>query len=196
MSGLGVRRLVSALLLGALLLAAWAYLKAPERFRPPPAAEGSGSGPVLGLFHESVREKLLPIGGGGGCGACHGEAAHIRSAEVRAFLNLHRVALDCGVCHLTGAAVAIRRFRDGHAVTQETLASGVGGRLFAARREGTAWVPIARPGDGVRLRPEGPPCGECHRRGSPLLGGDGLYDPYRRRVLEDLSVMRWLGGRG
>ncbi len=159
---------------------------------PAPAATGTAAPDRTGFHAEVV--PLLPEGGDGPCLRCHPAAAHRSPPNLRAFLNLHRRALDCGVCHLAGRGLSVRRFRDGRAVTADTLADAAGGRLYAAARGPDGWRPVDAPGDGARLDVDGPACRSCHRRGSPLLAQPGLYDPYRRRLLEDLSVLPRLSG--
>jgi len=105
-------------------------------------------------------------------------------------LNVHTEALDCGVCHLHGRDLVVRRFRGEEAVTRETLAQAPGGRLYAARKANGRWVRILRPEQGTTLKHSGAACKECHRRGSTFLRGEGLYDDYRLRILEDLAVLR------
>ena len=156
-----------------------------------PVAAGVAVAPE---FHRYDRAEVPGIDDAGEtCGRCHPAAAHQRDAGTRAFLNLHRRSLDCGVCHLRGKGVGVRHFRDGQVVTAKTLADGPYGRVSAAVRDGDRWKPVSGPGNGVALRADGPECRDCHRRGGTLLATDGLVDPYRRRVLEDLSVLRFLG---
>jgi len=185
----------SALLLGLCLWGGWRYASLPERASPEPALAlppAPGADPT---FHAPHRFELEFAGEGreSPCQGCHGPLPHWKQKQSRAFLNLHVPTLDCGACHLAGGAVAVRRFRGAEVVTGETLTAGEGGRLFAARREGERWTPLLTPGASARLVVAGPRCGECHRRGSTLLAGEGLYDPYRRRVLEDLAVLRRVG---
>ncbi len=192
-----LRSSVSAILLGLCLWGGWSYVDLPDRVRseaapplpPAPGGEVSFHAPHRFEVDATVEERRSP------CWGCHGPSPHWRSRARRAFLNLHTASMDCGACHLAGPPVAVRRFREGEAVTRETLTAGAGGRLYAARREAERWVPILRPGEAVWLLAAGPRCSECHRRGSTLLAGEGLYDPYRRRVLEDLAVLRRLGDR-
>lgn len=195
MGSLGARRVASLALWAAVLGAGGLYVRAG--WAPPPApapgAAGTAGAPSYHVFERvaaDVRE------GPAHCASCHGPVPHTRSRSIRAFLNLHQEYLDCGVCHLTGPGLQVRRFRGDEAVTDETLPHGAGGRLYAARLSGPAWLRTLAPGAGVALRHAGPPCAECHRRGSPLLQGDGLYDPYRRRVLEDLVVLHRIQGSG
>jgi len=172
-----LRRVAAAA--GVLVLAAagLAFLEAPGR--APPAPRQARPEAVVEPFHRYDR-AVLPEGYARGyCTVCHPAADHRRDPRTRAFLNLHPVSMDCGVCHLAGRRLAVRRLGRG--------------RLFAAQRDAAGWRRVDRPGRGVRLRPEGPACRQCHRRGSPLLATPGLYDPYRRRLLEDLAVLRWLG---
>ncbi len=152
-----------------------------------------GATPGRAGFHAGEIPSL-PEDGDGPCRRCHPAAAHRRPPHLRAFLNLHRRALDCGVCHLAGRGLSVRRFRGDRAVTADTLADGAGGRLYAAARGPNGWRPVDAPGGGVRLDAAGPACRSCHRRGSPLLAQPGLYDPYRRRLLEDLAVLPRLPG--
>lgn len=191
MKGIWLRRSISVSLLGLGLWSAWAYGTISRQTPVPPAlpAPPKSTGPAG--YHAYDRAVLPSNGDPGYCSLCHGRMPHGRSSN-RAFLNLHTGVLDCGVCHLTGREVGVRRFRDALVVTNETLATGSGGRLFAANKREGDWKVVVKPGDGVRLLAEGGPCDSCHRRGSPLLAAEGLYDPYRRRVLEDLSVLRWL----
>ncbi len=178
MRGEAVLRRVAAAA-GVLLLAAagLAFLEVPGR--APPAPRPARPEAVVEPFHRYDR-AVLPEGYARGyCTRCHPAADHRRDPRSRAFLNLHAVSMDCGVCHLAGRRLAVRRFGQG--------------RLFAAERDAGGWRPVDRPGPGVRVRGSGPGCRECHRRGSPLLATSGLYDAYRRRLLEDLAVLRWLG---
>ncbi|MBE0616584.1 MAG: hypothetical protein IH608_01485 [Proteobacteria bacterium] len=192
-----LRPAVSALLLGLCLWAGWSYVDLPDR--APAAAAPAQPAAVDGeiSFHAPQRYEVpVPAGAGQSpCQDCHGLFPHGRSPGRRAFLNLHTPAMDCGACHLAGATVAVRRFREGEAVTRESLTAGEGGRLYAARREGERWTRVLTAGGSEQFRPVGPRCTECHRRGSTFLAGEGLYDPYRRRVLEDLAVLRRMGDR-
>jgi hypothetical protein len=157
----------------------------------PPVAASVAAAPEFHRFDRAQVPGLDDVGEP--CRRCHPAAAHHRDAEKRAFLNLHRRSLDCGVCHLRGKGVAVRHFRGDLVVSGKTLTEGPYGRVFAAVRDGDGWRPVTAPGGAVKLRDSGPGCRECHRRGSTLLATDGLVDPYRRRVLEDLSVLRFLG---
>lgn len=192
-----LERPASVALVALAFWGAWAYATwapGPPGWRRPAPPE-----PRL-PFHALHRSRLPPAAGEGFCASCHGAAPHRAAPGTRAFLNLHVVTLDCGACHLGGRGVGVRRFRGDEAVTRRTLGqsspSAPPDRLYAARPAGTGWERVDRPGGPVRFRARGPACRECHRRGSPWLAVDGLYDAYRRRVLEDLSVFRWLGTRG
>jgi len=197
-----LRRVASAGLVVLLLGAGWVYLGLPERHGPAPdrstlRVAAAGSAYATGTaFHAGDRPGVRPSEAApeSPCGSCHGRRAHWRDRARRAFLNAHDDALDCGACHLQGPGVAVRRFRAGQVVTAATLASGAGGRLYAAHSAGDAWTRRVEPGSGVTLASRGPACGACHRRDSPFLAAEGLYDPYRRRVLEDLAVLRRIEG--
>ncbi len=172
-----LRTLASIVLLAGLGLGVWSVARAPESAPAwtPPAGPGSRPEP----FHRYDRALLEPPPGPAYCTGCHPLRAHGRDPMVRAFLNLHSDAMDCGVCHWRGRTLRVRRF---------------GGRLYAAVRGREGWDPVVRPREGVEwvLRPGR--CRSCHRRGSPILAARGLFDPYRRRLLEDLAVLRWLEG--
>lgn len=187
-----VRAVASLLGLAVLVLLALAYGTIPER--TPPAPPFAGANPAALEFHRFDRTEVAGLDTPAGpCGTCHPAAAHQRNGELRAYLNLHRRSLDCGVCHLRGKSVGVRHFRGDRVVTAETLTDAPYGRVYAAVQTADGWRPVQRPGDGVTLRPAGLGCRDCHRRGSPLLATDGLLDGYRRRVLEDLSVLRFVG---
>ena len=191
--GIVVRRVASLIGLAVLVLLALGYRSLPEwspKLAPPSAVAAAAP-----EFHRFDRARVPGLDAvEGPCGTCHPAAAHPRSADQRAFLNLHRRSLDCGACHLRGTGVAVRHFRGDAVVTADTLAEGPYGRVYAAVRAEGGWRRLQAPGDGATLRPVGPGCRDCHRRGSTLLATDGLVDTYRRRVLEDLSVLRFLGG--
>ena len=189
-----VRRLASAVVLGLALGVAWLYVGLPAR--APAESARSPQTREAEPFHSYDRAELPPVEEPGPCAECHGSAPHRRSPNRRAFLNRHYLAMDCAVCHLTGRGVAVRRYRGDEVVTAEALASGSGGRLFAVRKSDGTWTRVVTAGDDVKLRDGGPTCAECHRRGSLLLAADGAYDSYRRRLLEDLSVLRRIGERG
>ncbi|MEW6490428.1 MAG: hypothetical protein AB1578_21270 [Thermodesulfobacteriota bacterium] len=194
---LPLRVALSGGLLGLLLWGGWAYLGLPLRVRPaapPPVWEA----PLPShAYHAPHRFQVEPLEAGpeSPCLGCHPNPPHWRSPVHRAFLNLHVSSLDCGVCHLKGAPVSVRRFRGGEVVTRDGLLSGEGGRLYAAVGSGQGWSRVLGAGPAVGLADRGPRCSQCHRRGSTLLATDGLYDAYRRRVLEDLAVLRHLGER-
>jgi len=174
-----VRRLVSVIAVAGLAAAGWGYARLPgsaETAGPAPRGEAARPEP----FHAYDRGRLAEPGGY--CTSCHPAAAHLRDPVLRAFRNLHRVGLGCGVCHLAGPRLTVRRFSDR------------GNRLFAARRTPEGWQAVDRPGAEARFRPRGLACRQCHRRGSPWLNGPGLFDAYRRRLLEDLAVLRRLEG--
>ncbi|MDF1553590.1 MAG: hypothetical protein P1P84_11040 [Deferrisomatales bacterium] len=191
--GTAMRRVASLVGLAVLVLLALGYRSLPgwsPAAVPPPEVHA-----VVPEFHRFDRAEVPGLDAADGpCGTCHPAAAHQRSAAARAFLNLHRRSLDCGVCHLRGKGLVVRHFRDAAVVTADTLTAGPYGRVYAAVRAGDGWRRLQAPGNGAVLRPVGPGCRDCHRRGSTLLATDGLVDTYRRRVLEDLSVLRFLGG--
>jgi len=196
MGSLLIRRVVSVGLVLLLLWAGWVYLGLPSRRAPPARPAGHAVSSAGGAFHEGDRLEVRSAEPSqeGPCVVCHGRQAHWRDRARRALLNLHEGVLDCGACHLRGPGVVVCRFRQFEVVTNETLAAGVGGRLYAARRQGGEWARVLSPAGGVELIPQGPACSECHRRGSSFLAAEGLYDPYRRRVLEDLAVLRRFEG--
>ena len=175
------RRTSSLALLGALLLAAAAYLSLPYGLGGAPKTE-PGRTFAGAAYHASDQasakapDALEP----GSCSGCHGGAPHGRRRGTRAFLNLHVRALDCGVCHLAGPELGFQR------------APGGQGKIFAARRMDGQGKTVIAAGGGVDFRRTGPACVDCHRRGSALLAG--LYDDYRRRLLEELSVLYRLRG--
>ncbi len=176
------RRLVSIAVAGLGAAGAWAFLSLPGAAPPPldRAAPPLEHRPAEG-FHRLLRAAPPPAAPGP-CVGCHGGAPHRRTPVTRAFLNLHPRALACGVCHLAGRDLAVRG--------TPTDPS----RLTAVRRVGLEWAVLDGPGPGIRLRPVGPECAECHRRGSAFFAGLDRYDPYRRRLLEDLAVLPQLRG--
>lgn len=197
MGSFPLRAACSGGLLGLLLWGGWAYLELPHRVGPaelPPMRETPSP---AAAYHDSHRFLVEPAEAGpeSPCLGCHPNPPHWRSPVRRAFLNLHVATLDCGACHLTGARVSVRRFRGEEVVTRDRFPSGEGGRLYAAVGAGQSWSRALAAGPAVRLVARGPECTQCHRRGSALLATDGLYDAYRRRVLEDLAVLRHLGER-
>jgi mono/diheme cytochrome c family protein len=194
MGSAALRRLASIVLLAAAMGAGWLYYRMGRPTAPPPESAVPAAVAAKPPYHTFERAAAGVREGPAHCASCHGPTPHTRNRTVRAFLNLHQEHLDCGVCHLTGTGLQVRRFRGDEVVTDQTLPQAPGGRLYSARRVGSAWLRALAPGEGVSFRNAGPPCSECHRRGSALLKGDGLYDPYRRRVLEDLAVLRWLPG--
>ncbi len=173
-----VRRVASLVLLAGLAAAALGFARWPGTANAPPRRPEWGKEVTPSPFHAFDRARIEEPGGY--CTRCHPPAAHGRDGRLRAFWNLHRVGLDCGVCHLVGP-----RLVPGRAPERR-------GRVFAGVRGPEGWRPVDRPGPEARFRARGPGCTECHRRGSPWLAGPGLYDPYRRRLLEDLAVLRWL----
>lgn len=197
MGSFPLRAAVSAGLLGLVLWGGWAYLGLPHRVTRADPFQAPEILPAMAAYHEphrfyvesAERELESP------CLGCHPTPPHWRSRLHRAFLNLHVSALDCGACHLAGASVSVRRFRGEAVVTRENLVAGEGGRLYAAVRGAQGWARVLEAGPTAHLAARGPRCAECHRRGSTLLAADGLYDAYRRRVLEDLAVLRHLGER-
>ena len=56
-------------------------------------------------YHELDRLELPSTEGVGSCTRCHEASAHGRNPELRAFLNLHRLKLDCTACHSAAASV-------------------------------------------------------------------------------------------
>lgn len=177
---MSAKSLVSALLV-ALLAGGIYYLTdhAPHR-RGGPATQVKAVTPTANPFHGStVAPSDVPMPQSP-CAACHKRAPHGANRRLAAFLNLHSRALDCTGCHAQGVFTLSR--------DQAT------GFIFAF----AGGVPVKPPllegrthslGQGLTfaLRPQ--PCGECHRRGSRLLATPGLYDEYRRRLLEDLDVL-------
>jgi hypothetical protein len=186
------RRVSSALLLCLFLWGAWEYVGVPDRAPAHSSVSPQTQRPIP--FHAYDRANLPAVEDAESCTGCHGPAAHARTPSQRAFLNHHHMSMDCGVCHLTGRGIAVRRFRGDEVVTAETLASGPGGRIFAARKSDRGWTPVVTVGAGVKLLAQAPACADCHRRGSLVLAADGVLDSYRRRLLEDLSVLRRMGG--
>ncbi|MHB8767007.1 MAG: hypothetical protein ACYDA8_22060 [Deferrisomatales bacterium] len=185
MGGRRLRRLTSAALLALATWGAWEYLRLPHRAPPWHAAAPAAGGRAMGGHGADRPPAPHPGPEARGCAACHGPAPHRRDPVRRAFLNLHAGRLHCGVCHFTGSGLGVRRFA--------AAGGDPPGPLFAATRSGPGWEKAEWPTGGVALRPRGPACEQCHRRGSPILAAEGLYDDYRRRLLEDLAVLRRLG---
>jgi hypothetical protein len=185
------RRVSSTLLLCLFLWGAWQYVGVPDRAPARSSVAPQTQRPIP--FHAYDRANLPAVEGVGSCTGCHGPAAHARTPSDRALLNLHHLSMDCGVCHLTGRGIAVRRFRGHEVVTAETLASATGGRIFAARKSDSGWTPVVTVSDGVKQLAQAPACADCHRRGSLVLAADGVLDSYRRRLLEDLSILRRMG---
>lgn len=127
------RAIVRVYAVAVLLLTCWAgyaavtYLfgavftpaKVPERFvawtkavdasqihRPPPADAPSRA--PLSRYHQ-VR-GALPRDATNGCltSGCHAPLPHVKSAEVRAFANMHVTFMDCEVCHVAPNATPDR----------------------------------------------------------------------------------------
>jgi hypothetical protein len=84
--------------------------------------------------------------------------------------------MDCGTCHLRAAALSYRRLPE------------AGGHIAVGRGEADRWAAATWPEEAGGFRARGPGCAECHRRGSPMLSS-GLYDAYRQRILEELSLL-------
>jgi len=185
------RVVASLFLLGASLYAIWffieipSYVSASETLAPRSSLQKR-------LYHEedqALLEKIEPQY----CESCHSAAPHYLNRETRGLLNLHTRALDCGVCHLDGKNVKIRRFRGDVALTAKTLADGGSiGRIFLARKDKKGLVKTVKPGNGIVLKTGGKKCKYCHQRRSPFFEVEGLYDPYKVRVLEDLKIFHKL----
>ena len=79
----------------------------------------------------------------------------------------------------------------GRSASVERLESG---RLALTRkvRDGL-WAEVLESDDDVAKRKTPLDCKTCHRRRSQIL--DGLYSGPKLRVLEDLSVLRYLRNR-
>ncbi|MBI5018059.1 MAG: hypothetical protein HZB55_21550 [Deltaproteobacteria bacterium] len=174
-----LRQLGSLLSVAILATAGYLYAQAPAAPRPAGAAASAlVSRPS---YHRPDAGSAVTPGSEGPCLGCHGTAPHRRRPGARAFLNLHAVRLECSACHLPSAGATYRR-------------SGEGGqRVTPGRMTAGRWERLVWPEPGLALRPAGPRCTECHRRGSAILAS-GLYDDYRRRILEELSLLFRLGG--
>lgn len=181
----------SLILLGASLYAIWFFIEIPSYVSASVTLAPRSLSQKL-LYHEEDRallEKIEPQY----CENCHSANPHYMNRETRGLLNLHTRALDCGVCHLYGKSVEIRRFRGDVALTAKTLTDGGPlGKIFIARKNKNALVKTVKPGNGIVLKAAGKKCKDCHRRKSPFFEVGGLYDPYRVRVLEDLKIFHRL----
>lgn len=154
--------------------------------RPAPEKAAASVAPPATDFHARDRTELPPATGPG-CSDCHAATPHSKKRVVRAFLNAHVADLDCSVCHFKGAAVFKRFDSSGREVAS-------GGDVHAARRDGAGHAPVDWRAHDANLARSGPSCRECHRRGGGLLSVPGLYDEYRKRLLEDLDVLARSGG--
>jgi hypothetical protein len=153
---------------GLLFLCALAYLfvSIPAKAKP---VEAVGAPSILvGSFHAHDRHTVET----GGVLPPHKE--NIRQ---RAFLNLHTKALDCSVCHLAASGASIVKLKDGK---------------LALARSAASTEPLTEKDPGVTRTATGKRCAECHKRGNPLITGN--YYGAKLRVLEDLSVFRYLEG--
>jgi len=173
------------------LYAIWFFIEIPSYVTASETLAPRSSSQKL-LYHEEDRallEKIEPQY----CENCHSATPHYMDRETRGLLNLHTRALDCGVCHLDGKNLRIRRFRGDVALTAKTLTDGGPlGRIFVARKDKNGLVKTVKPGDDIVLKTAGRKCKYCHQRRSPFFEVEGLYDPYKVRVLEDLKIIHRL----
>jgi hypothetical protein len=159
-----LRTLVSVA--SVLLLCVLAYLYSSIPARAKPAEEIVAGSEVVGSFHAHDRQET-DIGGA--------VPPHKENKKIRAFLNLHVKALDCSACHLLAPGARVEKLKDG--------------KLALVRSSGAA-EPLAEKDPGVTRSASGKRCAECHSRGNPLLTAN--YSGAKLRVLEDLSVLRYL----
>ena len=140
----------------------------------PPAAAPKNA------FH--VREELKPPPDTG-CASCHKGAPHEKNRSVRAFLNLHTGKLACQVCHADSQGMTYAKMGEGEKAQVMAL---IGGRPIAAPSVAGVIHTFA---EGASFRPSGPPCNSCHARNGKIVSVPGLYDDYRRRLIEELDVL-------
>lgn len=119
MGSLWVRRFASLVLLAGLAAAGLGFARWPGTAAPSVAAGVAPSQPRA-PYHAFDRGRVVTPDGY--CQTCHPAAAHGRDPALRAFWNLHRVGLDCGVCHLAGPRLVPGR------------AAERGGRVFVGVR--------------------------------------------------------------
>ncbi|TAL17761.1 hypothetical protein EPN96_04350 [bacterium] len=150
---------------GFLSLCATAYLFVSIPAKAKPVEIKGAEAASVGSFHVHDRHGVEAGGA---------QPPHKENVRLRAFLNLHIKALDCSVCHLAASGASIIKLKDG----KLALARGV--------------EPLTENDPGVTKITLGKRCEECHKRGSPLLTGN--YYGAKLRVLEDLSVFRYLEG--
>lgn len=172
------KKAASLLLLMVLILALAYYLAPPSAkpggaAKPPPPSTGSG-------YHSQETPKTPPATG---CQKCHKGLPHGKNPQTRAFLNLHVHTMACQACHadLSGLTPAREggqktglikiNYQDGKTVGEPEVA----GRVHTY------------PG-GARFLERGPACQTCHARYASFLAAPGLFDDYRKRILEDLDV--------
>lgn len=160
-----MRALASLAAVLFLFAMAWVFLSIPAKARV--IAEEAPSKTKIGSFHVHDRHDIDT----GGVIPPHKE-----NKRLRAFLNLHVAALDCSVCHLSAAGARVEKLKNGKL--------GLVGSMGAAG-------PLSEKDPGTIKLALGKRCGECHKRGSPLLTSN--YFGARLRVLEDLSILRYLG---
>ncbi len=185
----GLRNLASALLLAALVWGGHEFI-----------LFAGGGGPSVAVpeakmlerksFHATDRAATAPTPlQTPSCAECHDAAPHDKNPKYRAFINLHTISMDCGPCHLEGKTLQhVQAGKEGFSQIRTRLRTGKEGEGSALPEaeysEGTHVLP-----DGVSLVRTPPDCQTCHRRGSRFLKEPGLYEEYRRRVLEDLDVL-------
>jgi hypothetical protein len=131
-------------------------------------------------FHSRDRMGAVETKTAGTCTECHPLAVHTKNQRVRAFLNAHTLLLDCSACHTKSVGLQLRRWDKDGRIHAGNL-SGGDFKLFAKHEDATI----------VKAAPS---CRECHSRGSGFLSTPGLYDEYRRRLLEDLAVFAIMEG--
>ncbi|PLX43099.1 MAG: hypothetical protein C0608_00130 [Deltaproteobacteria bacterium] len=168
MAGKLTRTLASILFLASLmgLIALFGNL---DIFVPEVAAVAS-SGPLIGEYHTKDRAGT----------SYSGDYPHGPEVENAAFLNLHLRAMECSPCHMKGRSSYVKRLESGKLALSRKVREGL-------------WVEVLESDDDVAKRKVPLDCKTCHRRRSQILGG--LYSGPRLRVLEDLSVLRYLGRR-